>query len=411
MRPLRFCMLTTFFPPQNFGGDGIFIHRLVNELGRRGHRVDVIHDVDAYRMLGGRHEEPVDLHENVRTHPLKSALGPLSPLLTQQLGSPWLKRRKIAEVLARGFDVVHFHNVSLVGGPKLLAMGSGVKLYTAHEHWLVCPTHVLFKYNREACFEKDCLRCVLSYKRPPQLWRYTGLIPRMLNHVDGFISPSAFTARQHAELNREFRVIPYFLPDLEPAPPEASSRSRAILAAHPEPFFLFVGRLEKLKGLQTILPAFAKNPRFKLLIAGEGAMGDELRAQAAGLKNVVFLGALDRRNLTPLYERALAVIVPSICHEVLGQIIIEGFAVKTPSVVCNLGAPPDIVAESGGGFVYRDEAELLAALARLADEPGLKHALGAKGYDYYRERFTADAHLSRYFELISEAAAKKGVAL
>ena len=37
MRPLKFCMITTFYPPQNFGGDGIFIHRLTNELAKAGH--------------------------------------------------------------------------------------------------------------------------------------------------------------------------------------------------------------------------------------------------------------------------------------------------------------------------------------------------------------------------------------
>src|SRR5262245_51056744 len=247
MRPLKFCMITTFFPPQNFGGDGIFIHRLSNDLAKAGHSVDVIHDVDAFRSLGGRGGQAAENHPNVTTHPLQSRAGVLSPLLTQQTGAPWLKRRKIARVLEKGHDVVHFHNVSLVGGPKVLRMGRGIKLYTTHEHWLVCPTHVLFKYNREPCFEKDCLKCVLVHRRPPQLWRYTGLVRRSLRHVDAFISPSAFTMRRHAELGLDMRVIPYFLPDLEPAGEEATRKGREVLARHPRPFFLFVGRLEKIK--------------------------------------------------------------------------------------------------------------------------------------------------------------------
>ena len=40
-RPLRFCMITTFFPPHNFGGDGIFVQRLSHELARRGKYVEV----------------------------------------------------------------------------------------------------------------------------------------------------------------------------------------------------------------------------------------------------------------------------------------------------------------------------------------------------------------------------------
>mgnify|MGYP003336916590 CR=1 FL=1 len=51
MKPLRFCMLTTFYPPYHFGGDAIGLQRFVNGLVRAGHEVTVIHDTDAWRML------------------------------------------------------------------------------------------------------------------------------------------------------------------------------------------------------------------------------------------------------------------------------------------------------------------------------------------------------------------------
>ena len=50
-RQFKLCMVTTFYPPYNFGGDGIFVYRLANELAERGHQVEVVHSVDAYRML------------------------------------------------------------------------------------------------------------------------------------------------------------------------------------------------------------------------------------------------------------------------------------------------------------------------------------------------------------------------
>ena len=63
--------------------------------------------------------------------------------------------RTIRDLLKRGrFDVVQFNNVSLVGGPGLLSYGAGaIRLYEAHEHWLVCPTHVLWRHNREVSRE------------------------------------------------------------------------------------------------------------------------------------------------------------------------------------------------------------------------------------------------------------------
>ena len=49
---LRFCMLSTFYPPYSYGGDGITLQRLARALVRAGHEVTVIHDADAYTSLG-----------------------------------------------------------------------------------------------------------------------------------------------------------------------------------------------------------------------------------------------------------------------------------------------------------------------------------------------------------------------
>jgi hypothetical protein len=128
-------MLTTFYPPFHFGGDAMGIIRLSRALVRRGHRVTVIHDGDAYVTLSGnRNPEAGNGNDGVEVVTLRSRLGAVSNLLTQQLGRPVLHGARIRRELAeRRVDVTVFHNVSLVGGPGLLAMGRGVTLYMAHE--------------------------------------------------------------------------------------------------------------------------------------------------------------------------------------------------------------------------------------------------------------------------------------
>ncbi len=76
---LRFAMVTTFYPPFSYGGDAVFVRQLAHTLARRGHSVDVVHDIDAYLTLGGRPDRrPWDEPENVRVHGLRSRFGPLS---------------------------------------------------------------------------------------------------------------------------------------------------------------------------------------------------------------------------------------------------------------------------------------------------------------------------------------------
>jgi glycosyltransferase involved in cell wall biosynthesis len=209
-------MISTFYPPYSFGGDAIYIYRLVNELAKRGHTIDVIHDADSFLLLeknGIKGEFPN--HPNVTVHTLKSPAGFLSPLLTQQTGAPFFKEKKLREILEHNqYDVIHYHNMSLIG-IKALEVGNALKLYTTHEHWLVCPMHVLWKYNREVCTHRNCITCQLHGKRPPQLWRYTGLMPKMLRNIDLFISPSRFTLRKHQEMGMDCPMVhvPYFLPE------------------------------------------------------------------------------------------------------------------------------------------------------------------------------------------------------
>src|SRR5690242_13063421 len=210
---MHFCMVTTFYPPYSFGGDAIFVQQLSNELAKRGHHVDVVHCKDTFDLMTDRQPTTVQAdHPNVRVHTLGMSAGMLSPLATHLTGRPVFKSSRLREILDRPFDVIHYHNISLVGGPDVLRYGRAVKLYTLHEYWLICPTHMLFKFNREACTDRQCFSCSLLHGRPPQVWRYSDLIDQSVKHIDLFIAPSAFTKEKHREfgLNVPIVELPYF---------------------------------------------------------------------------------------------------------------------------------------------------------------------------------------------------------
>jgi glycosyltransferase involved in cell wall biosynthesis len=397
-------MITTFYPPYNYGGDGIFVQRLSNELARRGHKVDVIHCIDAYR-LGNRREpeKAYDDHPNVTVHGLKSPFGFFSPLVTQQTGFPFFKLTRIRQILEKGFDVIHYYNISLVGGPKILEYGQGIKLYTMLEYWLVCPTHVLFRFNRAPCTRPYCLACSLIYRRPPQWWRYSSLLQAAIKHVDAFIAPSFFSKDIHHQMGLDVPIVhlPYFVPSVE-----LSSQAPDQVGKAPEqPYFLFVGRLEKLKGLQTLIPVFRHYQKARLLIAGTGTYEPRLRQLADGISNIQFLDYQEDRELQTLYRRAVALIVPSICYDASPLVTPEAFRQQTPVIVRNLGGMPQAIQESGGGFVYNTDEELVTAMDQLLADPSVRHELGLRGYQAYQQRWTAEAHLKRYFALIREIAA------
>lgn len=396
---LHFCMVTSFYPPHNFGGDGIFVQRLARALVRRGHRVTIIYCIDAYHVSGGAPVPDAASDEpGITVHALKSPAGALSPLITHQLAVPGLKSRQLQQIFdSNAFDVVHFHNISLVGGPGILDYGSGVKLYTAHEYWLVCPLSTLWKSTDEPCRSRTCTTCTIRSGRPPQWWRHSQLLERKLRNMDALLAPSKFSMQKHAEmgLQLDFEHFSNFLPLDTPAhtpSPDESPPQR--------PFFLMVGRLEKSKGFARVISLFRHYPAADLLIVGTGQYEAALREQAGGADNIRFTGHLPYEQLVDLYRNARAVVVPSIWFEPFGLVVLEAFAQQTPVVVNRAGALPELVESSGGGYVYDNEQQLREALDRLLDAPALSAQLGARGLQALQKYWSEEVHLKKYLDLI-----------
>ncbi len=398
-------MITTFYPPYSFGGDGVYVHSLANALARRGHEVDVIHCIDSYNALSrGPLPTGYTNEAGVTVHGLMSRAGILSPLATYLTGAPFFKERKIREILARkNFDVIHFHNISLVGGPKILSLGQAVKLYTLHEYWLICPTHVLFKYKKQACVKKDCFKCQLTYLRPPQVWRYSDLLKKNLSHVDAFIAPGEFTRLRHFA---EGLDIPIFrLPNFFSSPKESEMTAKIFLPQ--KPFFLFAGRLEKLKGVQTVIPIFKTYDKADLVIAGDGNYARKLKKMAQGSNRIHFLGRISQVELRAWYERAIALLVPSLWVENSPLVMAEAFAASTPVIARRIGALQNMIEESGGGLTFGDTREFLEALEKLRTNSGFRNQLGESGHRTYQSEWTEEVCLDKYFRLIEEIQDRK----
>ena len=403
---MRFCMVTTFYPPYHFGGDATYVRALSRALTARGHSVEVVHCEDAYRLRGKEIDErSASADDGILVHRLKSGLGPLSPLITQQTGRPGLKAGALRAILKRSFDVVNFHNISLVGGPGVLELSAApVTLYTLHEHWLLCPTHIFWKNRSKACDVKQCIRCSVRSGIPPQLWRYTGLIERAIAHVDAFLAPSEFTAQRHRESGiGPVQVLPLFS-SLDPGTPGGD-------IALPRPRFLFVGRITASKGILPLIMQFAQLPQYDLVVVGDGDLRARLEREYAEFANIRFLGLIPQDELAGLYRGATALVFPSLAPETFGLSIAEAFACGTPAIVRDAGGSRELVDATGGGIVYRTDAELLHALHKLAGDSGLRAQLGQCARAGFEKLYTQQRHVDAYLECIDNVRQSKSPAV
>ena len=200
-------------------------------------------------------------------------------------------------------------------------------------------------------------------------------------------------------------VIPSFLPEEEAAAPAGSPD-----AENPDtpPYFLFVGRLEVIKGLQDVIPLFGNDMPAELWIAGAGDYEPELRRLAEGRANVKFLGRQPMDRLRTLYRNALAVVTPSVCYEVFPMVVLEAFREGTPIIARELGPYPEIVNATGAGLLFNDEASLKQALIRYAEEPALRGETRRKAASAFQEKWSEDVAMAAYFDVIRQAARKRG---
>jgi len=162
---------------------------------------------------------------------------------------------------------------------------------------------------------------------------------------------------------------------------------------------LFVGRIEPLKGIDTLLRAIAlvapEIPHWQdelsvIIIGGApGAGADEAAAELDRLQRlrselgieelVTFQGAEDQDSLVYYYSAAEMVVVPS-HYESFGMVALEAMACGTPVVASKVGGLAFNVQDGRTGFLVpeRDPAALADRIRLLLSEPHLRQDLGAE---------------------------------
>ncbi len=179
------------------------------------------------------------------------------------------------------------------------------------------------------------------------------------------------------------------------------------------PLFLFVGQINRKKGLFTILDAFRRHTeseKAELILVGQGPDEGALKAYAEELgiaEHVHFLGHMsDRESLMHIYAAATLFLFPSV-YDNAPMVVREAAAAGVPSILIQGSCAAEGVTDGENGFLCENNAESLAeAITRalpLAKEVGerARESIPARWRDILAEA------RARYAELINEKKAKQ----
>lgn len=153
------------------------------------------------------------------------------------------------------------------------------------------------------------------------------------------------------------------------------------------PALLFVGRLERRKGLEPLVRAFtrlkAERPEVRLFVVGEGPERDRCQAllPARLRSDVVFLGRVAHDDKARFFASCDLFVAPALGGESFGIVLLEAMAAGRPVVASDLPGYRSVVRDGLQGHLVppNDPAALAATIGALLDNPALGRAMAEEG--------------------------------
>lgn len=277
----------------------------------------------------------------------------------------------------------------------------------------MCPNALFYNDRTGVC--EDCLkgkrlscvkyRCVLNspvYSGIKMAAKWLHDVMGVTKKIDAFVVPSSFTLGKLNEYGipaQKLNHIPTFF-NLKEADPEVEYR----------PFVLFVGRIEKQKGLMTLVKTF-EGTGYDLKIIGFSNDGykDELKEYLKGKQhNIEFLGRKKFDEIVPYLKTCLFTVVPSEWYDNFPNVILESFAYKKAVVATDFGSLPELVKdnETGLTFKYADTADFRDKVEYMFDNPEQARQMGENAYKILVEDYSPEAHYGRLMRLFDKVVSR-----
>jgi glycosyltransferase involved in cell wall biosynthesis len=179
----------------------------------------------------------------------------------------------------------------------------------------------------------------------------------------------------------------------------------------PQTTFAFVGRVVEEKGLITLASALGciRELPWRLLIVGSGPFEPEVKAALTKHRvedRVEWRGFVPHAEVANFYETVDCLLLPSESRpnwtEQFGRVLIESMACGTPVIGSDSGEIPNIIRNTGGGFIFRegDPSALASCMRQMISETSTRSQMASRGHSYVHEHYALDRLADRFADTI-----------
>jgi len=307
-------------------------------------------------------------------------------------------------------DIVHIHNFFPLLTPSIydacIAVGVPV-VQTLHNYRTICPGAFLMRNGRicEDCIGGSAYQSILhgcyrgSYigtlavarmvegHRKRQTWN---------NKVARFIALTEFAKQKFIQAGLpegKIAVKANFI---------GSDVSKRKSPKSNKPYALFVGRLSKEKGIETLLMAWERIS-LHLLLAGDGPLLNAVKSVEQ--QNVHSLGHMLSDELQETMAQASFLVMPSEWYEGFPMVLVEAFENGIPVIASRLGGMAEIIEDGVTGLHFEagNSVDLAEKVTWMHNNPEKCKEMGENARKVYQEKYTPEINYKILMQIYQEA--------
>jgi glycosyltransferase involved in cell wall biosynthesis len=384
MNKMKILMLHGHY--SNIGGAEVIINNQITGLRERGHEI-------LFFCFGNESIDEKNLI--VVKEPESNFLRYVYQVLINPKG--YAKLKKTIKFFKP--DIIHLHNIDKHILTFLLPVKNYKTLRSIHDFGIVCPSFWgIHKNDQKVCEQGIGIKCVKHKCINPFLYPFYYYLFKMKHYfqkrrVHGYTVATQFLKKYMQNQGfKNISVFPYF-----------TTRHGDIRGNHMGKRILFAGRLEKIKGCESLIRAFSiavKNiPEATLTIVGCGLEESKLKNLSGSLKldgSINFTGSVPNNEIEKYYMNSSIVVVPSICMDNSPIVIYEALSFGKPVIATNRGGIPELIKNGFNGFLVNanNPKEIADAVINILNENNAElYSVISKNAILSSHQYNIDKHI------------------
>lgn len=404
----------TWYPS---GGDWTYLESICKLYEAKGHTIipfSVLNENNFETPYSKYFLNKIDYKILDRNRSIKSGI----KVIASSIYSIEAKLKIKSLIKENNIDIAQFHYINNYQTPSIIPILHRNKIpmvWRILDYKLICPNTYLAVNDAvcEACFQHKYYNCVIKKCKKGSflpsiiaaLESYIYYVLPYYKYINLFLFQSEFTRDMFVKFGYDIKKThiienPY---DCKNITPKYEGKN----------YILYFGRIEKNKGIYTLLKAMESLPDIELKVVGIGTEYQNCLNYISEkrMHNVDFLGAKWNDDLMPIIENCEFVVVPSEWYEPSPYVVLQAFSYGKPVLASNMGGLNDMVKDGNNGILFNagDDKQLTQKIKYLLSNKALTQKMGTMARKILEDKYNPERYYTDTINIFNDLIKFKNV--